>query len=302
LSPDMISEPNINLLVKPSMNAGEVYRELATVFKGCGIETAKLDARLLVCDAIQMSHEDFVNFPERLVSEIELNVLRENGRRRVEREPVSRILGQRDFWSHTYRINESTLDSRPDTETVIMYLLEIISARGRQSEDLRIVDLGTGSGCILLSLLSELPCAFGLGTDIIDDALDVAKVNCLSLGLENRTKFIKSDWWANVGGEFDIIVSNPPYIKQEEIENLEREVSVHDPLIALDGGKDGLRAYKEIISPIKDYLTSEGIVVVEIGMDQKEQVESLFRRSDLEIIGAKRDLIGNNRCVAAKMR
>ena len=298
----MINETSNNLFVKPSATVSDAYHELATVFEECGIRSAKLDARLLVCHTFQLSHEEFIMYPQRPASLSELVSLREAGRRRAEREPVSRITGRREFWSQTYLINEFTLDPRPDTELVVINLLELLSAGGRQSEELRILDLGTGCGCLLLSLLMELPCAFGTGTDISIGALDIANINCLRLGLENRARFLKSDWWEDVEGKFDIIVSNPPYIKQEEIRNLDREVSVYDPLTALDGGKDGLRAYKEIIGPIKRYLSSDGVVAVEIGTDQKNQVESLFRHFDFEVIGERRDLSGISRCVAAKMR
>ncbi len=217
-----------------------------------------------------------------------LNVIAERARGR----PVSKIIGAREFWKHRFRVTDDVLDPRPETETLIERALE------RPFETL--LDLGTGSGCILLSLLAERPTVRGVGVDVSDAALAVAAENAKRLNVTNRARLIRSDWFSQVTGVFDLIVSNPPYIAESEMAALAPDVRLHDPQIALTPGGDGLNAYRVICAGVAPHLASNGRLIVEIGPTQAQAVSDLMRAAGLENITVHPDLDGRDRVVSGQ--
>ncbi len=209
--------------------------------------------------------------------------------RRADGEPVSRILGYRDFWRHRFSIAPGVLDPRPETETLVAEAL-------RAPFD-RVLDLGTGSGCVLLSLLADRERAFGVGTDISPAALEVAAGNAAALGLAARARLVRSDWFDAVEGGFDLIVSNPPYIAADELAGLEPEVRDHDPPAALSPGAEWLAAYRAILAGVRRHLAPGGRLLVEIGWRQGPAVEAMFRGAGLVAVAIRPDLEGRDRVV-----
>jgi release factor glutamine methyltransferase len=275
----------------------------ASVLREAGIETPELDARLLLCHAVELTHESFVKRAgEALPPEAVLR-LDESIRRRTRREPVSRITGAREFYGRSFLVNADVLDPRPDTETLIAAALDLVEKRDGRDRPLRVLDLGTGTGCILLTLLAELPKATGLGTDLSPGALRIAKANAERLGLASRASLLRSDWLDGVSGTFDLIVSNPPYIDSAEIGRLAPEVALHDPHLALDGGPDGLAAYRRVAAGAAKLLVPQGQILVEIGASQASAVADLLRDAGflVESASPRLDLAGRPRVVVAAM-
>jgi release factor glutamine methyltransferase len=217
--------------------------------------------------------------------------------RRMAREPVGRILGRREFWGLSFELSPDTLEPRPDTETVVETALSLVPDR---QAGLRLLDLGTGSGCLLVALLHELPRASGFGLDCSPGALATARRNAVRNGVGGRSAFAASDWAAAVRGRFDLIVSNPPYIPSPDLAGLAPEVRGHDPIVALDGGADGLAAYRVILAQTSDLLATGGTLVFEIGGTQEEAVGLLAHAARLRVVRAARDLAGYPRALALK--
>lgn len=286
-----------------SLNLQSAQARAAQVLRDGGIDTAALDARALLKTATGMSLEALiVNGREPLSPPWEQ---RFDGyvARRLAGEPVSRIRGTREFYGRDFKIDAHTLDPRPDTETLITAVLDLAAGHGFRGRPLRILDLGTGSGCILVTLLAELPDATGIGTDINPGALALARQNAADLGVADRAQFIAADWFDGLTGRHDIIVSNPPYIASAEIAGLAPEVARHDPLLALDGGADGLDAYRRIAAGAARFLAPGGALLVEIGYTQAEDVVDILRSGGLIVAndGVRPDLAGLARCVCAKI-
>ncbi|MGJ5130747.1 peptide chain release factor N(5)-glutamine methyltransferase [Bradyrhizobium oligotrophicum] len=256
-------------------------RALAARFADAGLDSPELDARLLVGHALQLDLTGLVMQGRRQLSHDDTQRLETLVQRRLAGEPVARILGTKEFWGLDLRLSADTLVPRPDTETVVELALEHLAAGGDLKRRLRIADLGTGSGAILLALLSELPRAFGLGTDISLAALTTARDNARALGLADRAGFVACSYAAALSAGFDLIVSNPPYIPSSEISELDVEVRTHDPLRALDGGKDGLDAYRALIPQAAALLRPDGAVIVEVGLGQSDEVAALMVRAGL---------------------
>ena len=267
-----------------------------------GIATASLDGRLLLCHASGLTHEALIARNREALSPEAAALLEGYVARRLQGEPVSRIKGNKEFYGRRFEVDAHTLDPRSDTETLIEAALDLIARKGWQGRPLRLLDLGTGSGCILLTLLAELPQAEGVGTDISEGALRCAAGNAKLLGLTDRAHFIVTDWLDGVSGRFDLILSNPPYIASAEIAGLAREVAGYDPRLALDGGADGLDAYRRIAQRAPGALRERGQLVVEIGATQAEAVANLFRAAGLGVEGdgLRFDLAGRARCVLAR--
>ncbi|NVN85562.1 MAG: peptide chain release factor N(5)-glutamine methyltransferase [Rhodopseudomonas sp.] len=275
-------------------------RALTAQFKVEQIESAELDARLLVGAVLGLDLTGLIVAAARVLTADESDRLEALVRRRLAGEPVARILGTKEFWGLPLQLSADTLVPRPDTETVVEVALEILRGEpGR--DDALIADIGTGSGAILLALLSELPNTFGIGTDISLMALRTARANAGRLGLANRTAFVACDFCAALPGGFDLIVSNPPYIRSSEISALAVEVRDHDPLRALDGGDDGLDAYRRIVPDAARLLAAGGALVVEVGQGQSEDVMALMAAAGLIIAEpAKPDLSGISRAVTGR--
>lgn len=281
--------------VTPGMTVEQARRCLAASFRSAGFDTPELDARVLVGHALGLDHAALVTAAARQLGETAAKVAAFE-QRRLAGEPVSRITGAREFWGLPLAVTPAVLVPRPETETVVELALSLVADRMRRW---RIADLGTGSGAILLALLHELPKAFGIGTDISADALGIARRNAARLGLADRAQFLVGDFATGLGGPFDLVVSNPPYIATGEIAAVAREVRDHDPRLALDGGTDGLAAYRAIAADAPR-LIGGGHLVVEIGAGQQRDVEFLFREKGLAIAAVRHDLSGIARAVAAR--
>ena len=280
----------------------QAFAAAAQSLREAGIETPELDARLLLCHAAGLSHESYVaRAGEALAPEIAAR-LEASLLRRANREPVSRITGTREFYGRSFVVERSALDPRPDTETLIEVALDLVAASG-DGRPLRLLDLGTGTGCILITLLAELPEAHGVGTDIAADALILAEANARRLGVSDRATFTASDWCDAVAGEFDLILSNPPYIASAEIAGLAPDVRAYDPHLALDGGHDGLDAYRRIAAGAAGKLRPGGKILVEIGASQARDVAALLERCGflVETGGIVPDLGDRPRVVVASL-
>ena len=275
----------------------QALAELRRTLNEAGFETAALDARLLLLTALGIPATTLVTHPDTPLSVEESEALASFARRRLNHEPVARIVGIREFWGLPFRLSPETLVPRPDTETVVETALDLLPDR---QAPLRIVDFGTGSGCILVALLHELPQATGLGVDLSPGALATARTNADENGVGGRCHFALSRWADAVSGPFDLIVSNPPYIASGVIPTLDEEVREHDPRLALDGGPDGLEPYRILLSEAGRLLASGGLLAVEIGYDQAEELRSLAGSHGLEILRIAHDLSGNPRCVAMR--
>jgi release factor glutamine methyltransferase len=275
-------------------------RRLAARFKSGAIDSPELDARILVGAALGLDLTGMIAAATRPVTVAEAARLEDLAGRRLKGEPIARILGSREFWGMPLQLSAATLVPRPDTEAVVALALEMLRA-GPDADRPRIADLGTGSGAILLALLSELPDAMGVGTDISAAALRTASANARDLGLARRAAFVACDYASALSGGFDLIVSNPPYIRSAEIDDLASEVRDHDPLGALDGGSDGLDAYRALIPQAVRLLAPGGGLALEVGHDQSADVEQLMAAAGLTLRGPPRtDLAGIPRAVAGR--
>jgi len=271
----------------------QARRDIRTRLKAAGIESPELDARLLLGEVLRLDLTGLATAAARPLTANEAAALETLIRRRIGGEPVARLLGRKEFWGLSLALSPGTLVPRPDTETIVEAALARLQRDGHADDRLRIADLGTGSGAILLALLSELPNAQGIGTDINPDALRTAAHNAAALGMSGRTGFVACDYAAALRGPFDLIVSNPPYIPSRDIDDLAIEVRAHDPRLALDGGADGLAAYRAIIPAAFERLAPGGVVVVEVGQGQDIDVARLMAEAGFDTsVPAKADLNG----------
>jgi release factor glutamine methyltransferase len=271
-------------------------RSLAREFTEAGIESAALDARILICAALAIDHAVLVRDPDLPIGDA-AQTLDAFARRRIAREPVSRIVGRREFFGETYVIDPSVLDPRPDTECLVEAVLEAMAPR--KHEALRILDLGVGSGAILGALLSQFKQATGIGIDLSPKACLRARANLSKMGLAERASIVAGHWMMPIEGRFDMIVSNPPYIVSAHIAGLDADVRDYDPHLALDGGADGLCAYRDIVSALPRHLAPNGLAGFEFGEGQLATIETILWRAGLKPIGSKSDLAGRERVVLA---
>jgi release factor glutamine methyltransferase len=263
--------------------------------EAAGLAGPVIDARLLVEAAANATRVDIVTDPHRVLTAEQEATLEDYLARREHREPVSHILGRKGFWKIMLSVTADVLTPRPDTETVVEYVLRDFPEHAPWS----ILDLGVGSGAILLALLAERPAARGLGVDVSEEALAVARENAANLGLGGRAALLRGDWaYGLEDAGFDLVVSNPPYIAKPVIETLEPEVRDHEPRLALDGGDDGLDAYRVLAPEILRVLKPGGRFAVEIGYDQKQAVETLFRQAGAVGVQTLRDLGDRDRVIA----
>lgn len=262
--------------------------------KAARIDSPSIDARLLLEAASGASRMDILTDPYRVVTDDQQATLDGFVERRLKREPVSRILGRKGFWKIMLNVTPDVLSPRPDTETI----LDIAMLAHAQQETFTVADLGTGSGAILLAILSERPAAKGVGTDISFEALAVARENATNLDLDGRATFLRTEWASGFADHsFDLVVSNPPYIPSNDIPGLDPEVRDHDPILALDGGPDGLEAYRQLAPEILRILKPGGVFAVEIGWDQGEAVKALFVDQGFENVIVVKDLGDRHRVV-----
>jgi release factor glutamine methyltransferase len=266
-------------------------------------DSAELDARILIGAVLGLDLTGVIAAAERRLTAAEAARLEDAVRRRLAGEPVARIVGVREFWGLPLQLSAATLVPRPDTETVVELALEMLRPSADPDRRSRIADIGTGSGAILLALLSEWPDAYGVGTDISVAALRTASRNAVDLGLAGRTGFVACDYAAALSGALDLIVSNPPYIRSADIASLSIEVREYDPLLALDGGTDGLDAYRALIPQAARLLAPGGALVVEAGHGQSGEIEELIDAAGLTCERPpKADLAGIRRAVAGRKK
>ena len=295
----MLKTPKSPVLIKATLTRAEALAALTKRLDADGIDTAADDARLLFQAATGLSRLEFVTCPEALMARDHLEILEAFAIRRMRDEPTSRIIGHRGFWSIDLLVAKEVLDPRPDTEVVIEATLAV--ARNRRSETLSILDLGSGSGAISCALLSELPNAQVLAVDLSHAACLATAANLSRCGYLHRAKVIRGNWADAINGRFDIIVSNPPYIRSNDIKGLDPAVRNYDPALALDGGCDGLYSYREIILALPGLAGQGCIVVFEVGVDQAMAVAGLLDTQNFKLLEIRHDLGRHPRAVAATL-
>jgi release factor glutamine methyltransferase len=269
----------------------EIQRKLCNNFSTIGIETPELDARIILKEVLSLDDKDLIlkeslDIPEEMIEKI---ITIES--RRLNGEPISKIFKKRDFYNSTFVISNDVLDPRPETELIV----EIANNYINKNEVKNILDLGTGSGCILLSILKENRMINGLGIDLSKEAISIAKQNSKKLNLETQSNFLVSNWMSSVNYKYDLVVSNPPYIASEDIKNLSKSVKIYDPILSLDGGDDGLNSYRLIASDLKRIISMNALIIIEIGYNQSLQVIDIFKKNDFKLIKKYNDINGLDR-------
>ncbi|MDR1694155.1 MAG: peptide chain release factor N(5)-glutamine methyltransferase [Lactobacillaceae bacterium] len=257
--------------------------DIISEFVKAGITSPRLEAVMLIENA--KNDKELASFVEE----------------RLASKPICKIIGKKDFYKHTFKVSEDVLSPRPDTETLVECAIEIIKKNKIQN----ILELGVGSGCIILSVLYEFGNIRGVGMDISNKAIDIAQENAKNIGVAERISFVNKSWFDDdikevLNKKFDIIISNPPYIVSSDISVLDREVKDYDPLIALDGGTDGLRDYRQIASVSGGLLNDNGYILLEVGLGQSKDVSDIFIKTGFELIDTVKDLAGIDRCIILK--
>ncbi len=264
-----------------------------------GINSHRVDALLLLCYCLSFSKEQVIFNPQLIINLQQQEQFFALIKRRGNREPVSHLIGGREFFGIDFIVNNYVLDPRPDSETLIELVLEGFT---NKNSNLNILELGVGSGCLLLTILTNFPNSSGLGVDISDQALEVAQKNANLLNLSKRVQLLKSNWFSNLESKksFDLIITNPPYIPTGSIQSLQKEVRVFEPNLALDGGKTGLDCYSAIAKEVMGFLKKDGILILEIGQNQEQDTIKIFTDIGLKFIKDKRDLSNIIRCLMFK--
>lgn len=278
------------------MRLNHLYKELQVQYEAAALLPAKQEAKWLLREVCGLEEEVFISQPDLEITKEQEQAVWQAAKRRMAGEPLSRIIGKREFWGLEFALSGATLDPRPDTETLVEAVLK--SLKGREKDPLNILDMGTGTGCILIALLSELPNARGYALDLSFEALKTATQNAATHKMRDRFYAVQGSWMeAFQPGYFDLIVSNPPYIEESDIENLSCEVKNHDPVLALSGGKTGLDCYEKIIFNLKTHLNSHNRAFLEIGIGQVESLQRLVDDSNLCLCDSVADIAGIPRVV-----
>ena len=274
----------------------ELYTNSINLLKDKGVLTANLDVKILLAFLLNIDTKEIINYFNNEISNEFLNNFQKLLSRRLNREPIANIIGKKAFWDYDFIVNENVLTPRPDSETLIEAVLENYKDKDQK---LNILDLGTGSGCLILTLLSIYQNSQGLAIDISDKALEIAKQNAKLLNI-NRIKFLKNNWNDNINKKFDIIISNPPYIPKKEIEILEPEVNKYNPLLALDGGNDGLDCYKYLAENLQKNCKENTKIFLEIGKNQENNIIEIFKNNKFELLKMYKDINGIIRILELK--
>jgi release factor glutamine methyltransferase len=285
-------------VLAPETTRAEAISALRAAFVTAGWSEAAQEARLLVRRVLNLDPMELVLRPDEPLGEA-AERLQAMAYRRLAREPLARLLGEREFWGLLFRLSPDTLEPRPDTETVVGAALDALPD---PDAPVRLLDLGTGSGCLLVALLAERPRAVGLGADRSEGALRTARANAARNGVGDRASFVLADWGAALRGPFDLIVSNPPYIPSSDLAGLDPEVRLHDPRAALDGGLDGLAAYRAILAQAPRLLAPAGHLILEVGAAQADPVARLGRKAGFELLGVRPDLGRIPRAVTLRLK
>ena len=290
---------------QPDDTRAAALQRLVRLFKAAGVTGAETDARFLLCGVLDCEGAALIAHPDARLGTEAATALTTAALRRLAHEPITRILGRAEFYGRSFIVTPDVLDPRPETETLIDVVLAIVRDSGWEHRALHIADIGTGSGAIIVTALAELPSALGTATDISATALNVARRNAAKHGLEERVAFVHGNLLQGAPGPFDIIISNPPYMATTELALLAPEVRDFDPLLALDGGPDGLAIYKAIANSINE-LDGAYWIVLEVGSTQASSVESIFREQlapgRITSVRTVRDLGGHARCVALQLQ
>ena len=262
------------------------------------IPSPRLEARLLIANTLGVDTNELNPFVVKL-DDAQTEKLMQSLQDRLKHKPICKIIGKKAFYKYDFHVDCNVLSPRPDTEILVEAAIHL----GQENKLIRVLDLGTGSGCILLSVLADLPNAKGVGIDISDKALEIAQTNAEMLGVVSRVELMRASWFddnLSLGDKFDLIVSNPPYIKSADIATLDTEVKDYDPMLALDGGADGYRDYKKLAERIPSWIKDGGYVLLEVGIGQAEKVAQIFQEKGLSLCEIVKDLSGINRCVILK--
>jgi release factor glutamine methyltransferase len=277
---------------------GSILAEAAAALSAAGFDEPRRRARRLVAASLDLSPTELLSHPERPLERFAVERLRGSVARIVVGEPISRVVGWREFWGLRFALSADTLDPRPESETLVEAVLRRIADR---CAPLNVLDLGTGTGCLLLALLSEFPAAIGIGVDIAAGAVMTARENAMVLGLAGRARFVVGDWSSALSGRFTVIVANPPYIASVALAGLAPEVRRYDPRRAVDGGEEGLAAYRRIAKDLPALLANGGIFAGEIGAGQAPPAAAMLKAGGLSIDGIERDLAGIERCIVVRL-
>lgn len=284
---------------------GDAVCWAAGVLAKSGIDTSRLDAQVLLAYALNVTREAVFGYPERVLTGPQRDAFIGLIDRRSLRQPLAQIVGRREFWGRDFRVTPDTLAPRPDSETLISAVLDRLPPVPGTAP-VRILDLGTGTGCLVLTLVAELANARGVGVDASDAALEVARLNRRDLGLEGQVQFVRGDWCAAIprggapsGERFDVVVANPPYITDRVMRELAPEVVGYEPALALCGGPDGLDAYRAIGPQLAQVLAPQGLAVLEVGAGQAQDVVRFLTDGGMKILGIDKDLAGIERCIVA---
>ena len=273
------------------MFLSELQKKITKILADGGIETNSLDSRIILKEIFNFNEKELILNSDLILSESKISEVEKIITRRLKDEPVSKIFGKRDFYNSTFSISDDVLDPRPETEHIVEIANNFILEKGYKS----FIELGTGSGCIILSILKENKNLTAVGVDISPDAINIAKKNSKDMNLEKRSSFLMSNWFSSIYSSYDLIISNPPYIPSDEIITLSKTVKNFDPLISLDGGQDGLKCYKEIAQDINRIINKNGRVILEIGYNQAHDVIKIFESKEFKLLKKYNDINSLNR-------
>lgn len=280
------------------MKLVELLNSAREQLRASNIQSYKIDSLIIIGHELSLTKEQIFLNSNLVLTSDQIVKIRNSLQRRINKEPVSHIIGKRDFFEDQFLVNHNVLDPRPDSEVLIESVLKFFP---ESNSNLKILEMGVGSGCLILTILKKFPNSMALAVDVNEKSLEVAKINAKNLQLEKRVTFINSDWFKRVEEkDFDLIISNPPYIQTKEIDSLQEEVKFFEPRIALDGGEDGLDCYRIIAQDVAKFLKNRGYLFLEIGQNQEEDVRKIFSKNNLQFIDFKKDLSGIIRCLIFK--
>ena len=277
------------------MNIQSAIIEGTNILHNKCINTAQLDAEILMTKAVGKDKKYLIVNNDKELSNEKLNLYKKLINERAKRKPIAYLINQKFFWKYNFFVNEDTLIPRPDTEILIEQILDIT----KNKNNLNILDIGVGSGCILLSILKEKKNFYGTGIDVSKNCLNISKINAVNLEVNSRVRFFKSNVDKFNLGKYDLIVSNPPYINKLDLKYLERDVVRFEPKLALDGGLDGLSEIRKVIKKSSELIKKNGKLILEIGFDQKNRVINLLTKKGFYINSISKDLASNDRCIVS---
>ena len=278
------------------MNIEKAINHGSKILEKYSIRSAKLDSEILISKVIGHERDYILLNQNDYLNKDHLNHFKSLINQRSKGKPIAYLIGKKDFWNYEFKINNYVLVPRPDTELIIEEVLKLT----KNKNCIKLLDIGVGSGCILLSILSEKKDFYGVGIDISKKCLDLSKINALNLGVQNRVKFFKTDVDNFNYGKYDLIVSNPPYIRKFDLKYLDKEVMNFEPKLSLDGGLDGLSVIRKVVKKASELLRTNGILILEIGFDQKDRVKKILKNRGFYINKVLKDYANNYRCIISK--